>query len=251
MVRDWYFCLRLNHVNQNVDAIIPRMWARIKEFVFGAGGWAVASDLASFVFFLTSIAVATKWGASSLTAFALMVISVPLFWIGAFKAWDAKAIQLEKERTRNAKPEIVGRIVLAAAKAFGESSHDGVTTPCCFLSLKLSVTSRTNVDTTLKDAQARLETNGRIYVGQRLPITGIFWYQARGKSETMQDLVLSVTYNNPIRYRVASEGWLEFMFEEFDISDRDVIFNPTFTIELIDELGDKHVIIANDVPIRR
>jgi hypothetical protein len=42
-------------------------------------------------------------GASSLSAFVLLAVSVPLFWFGAYSAWEKKALALDSEKARNAK----------------------------------------------------------------------------------------------------------------------------------------------------
>lgn len=221
---------------------------RLKEFLFGAGAWAVASDAASFVFFVLSVVSAGKYGAS-LSAFVFLAISLPLFWIGAYSSFSKKANELDAEKVRNAKPEIVGRILFATIRFCGNSIDKGVITPNCVIAMKLSVTSKTNIDATLKDAELLVRMNGYEYPGQRLPL-GIVDYSSThgGAPEKMSDLISSTTYSNPIRYRVASVGWLEFMVNGADGTA--TTLHADIRVTLTDELDDKHIIIAEDVIVR-
>jgi hypothetical protein len=117
--------------------------------------------------------------------------------------------------------------------------------------MKLSITSKTNVDSTLQDAQLVIEFNGREYVGQRLKLDKWNIYQEGGHSENMNDLIGSITYSKPIRHRVASEGRLDFFIEGLDISSNAHIpVHGDLTVTLIDDLGDKHIIAARDQLIR-
>jgi hypothetical protein len=229
------------------------MWRKVKEFTVGAGGWAVASELASLVFFLMSIVSASRYTAF-LSAYVFLVISVPLFWIGAFIAWNKKATELDAEKSRNAKPEIVGRIVLAIVRITGSGrDEDGVVSHNCTIAMKLSITSKTNVDATLKDADLLVRLNGYEYVGKRLPLHKWEVYQSHhggAKPEQMNDLISSITYSNPIRYRVASEGWLEFLVNGPDVSLNTGPLQADLKVTFVDDLEDKHVIIAEDVLIR-
>jgi len=236
------------------EGTIPEM-RKLKEFVFGAGGWAVASDLASFVFYVLAIVSATRWGASSLSAFVLLAVSVPLFWFGAYSAWEKKALALDSEKARNAKPEIVGEIVHATVRMTGVAIELGKETPNCDLAMKLRITSKTDVDATLKDAHVVVKVKGHKYVGQRLPLGKWDIYQSSAgsgaNSEKMNDLISSITYGNPIRYRVASEGWLDFLIEGLDASSNAHIpVHADLTVTLTDDLGDKHIITTKDVVIR-
>jgi hypothetical protein len=138
-----------------------RKW---KEFKFDAGAWGVASELASVVLYLLGIATVTKWGASVGTL-AMIAGSVPLFWLGAYFAWSKKTAELEAEKSRNSRSEIVGRIEEANVRMTGVSTENGVSTPNCDLVLKLSITSRTNVDATLRDASLLVKVQGQEYVG--------------------------------------------------------------------------------------
>lgn len=61
---------------------------KLRHFVSDAGAWGVASDFASFIFYVIGIVQASKNGAASVTAFVFVAASVPLFWIGAYLAWD-------------------------------------------------------------------------------------------------------------------------------------------------------------------
>jgi hypothetical protein len=175
------------------------------------------------------------------------------FVISMFQAWYRENEACEREKARNAKPEIVGRVLVAVLGFFGESTEQGIRTPNCSIAMKLSLTNKTSVDATLRDAELIVEVKGHKYVGQRLPAAGFFQYSDGfgAKSEKMNDLISSITYNNPIRYRLASEGWLDFLIEGLDVSNSKEPLRTKMTITLIDELGEKHIIKADDVSVRR
>jgi hypothetical protein len=70
---------------------------RILQFVRDSGGWGVASELTGLVTFGIGL-----WEHSqdrALRGFVFVAISVPLFWIGAFVAWNRKRDQLWKEQS--------------------------------------------------------------------------------------------------------------------------------------------------------
>ena len=47
----------------------------------------MASNTASLVLYVLGIISASKYG-TSITAFVIVALSVPLFWVGAFIAWN-------------------------------------------------------------------------------------------------------------------------------------------------------------------
>jgi hypothetical protein len=67
---------------------------RLKGFLSDAGGWGLTSVLAAFLFF--GIAIWEHTHDKPITAFTLLALSVPLFWIGAYVAWHKKAVALER-----------------------------------------------------------------------------------------------------------------------------------------------------------
>jgi hypothetical protein len=82
---------------------------KIWLFVSDAGGWAVASNTASLVLYVLGIISASKHGAS-ITAFVIVAVSVPLFWIGAFIAWNKQyERRLQAERKSANRPSISPR----------------------------------------------------------------------------------------------------------------------------------------------
>jgi len=189
-----------------------------------------------------------------LSAYMLLVLSVGAFWLGTYRAWEKKADELDQEKARNAKPEIAGRVVHAVVRMFGSSRNHGIQTPTCDIAIKLAITGKTAVDATLKDAELLLEAAGRKYIGQRLSLSRWDMYQysdrSGAKSEKMNDLIASITYSNPIRYRIASDGWLDFLVEGLALPEADMPLRADMTITLVDELGDKHVIVGKDVVMR-
>lgn len=75
---------------------------RLAEFVRDSGGWGLTSEITALVLFVIAF-----WEHShdkSVTAFTLLVVSVPLFWVGAFIAWAKKNKRLEE--IEKAKPRI-------------------------------------------------------------------------------------------------------------------------------------------------
>jgi hypothetical protein len=73
---------------------------KIWLFVSDAGGWAVASNTTAIVLYVIGLISASKYGAS-ITTFIIVAVSVPLFWVGAFIAWNKQyegRLQAEKKR---------------------------------------------------------------------------------------------------------------------------------------------------------
>jgi len=161
--------------------------------------------------------------------------------------------ELNEEIAKNAKPNITGRIINSVVIMVGEHTESEVTTPSCTIALKLSITGRNNVDTTLKDASIALDVDGRGYSAQRWATTqlGIFQGSDGSKtvSEKMIDLISAVTYSNPVRYRLASEGWLGFHIEGLE-ADRGSAVKANVVVTLIDELGDGHIVTGDNVIFR-
>jgi heme O synthase-like polyprenyltransferase len=61
----------------------------------------VASNTASLVLYVLGIISASKYG-TSITAFVIVALSVPLFWVGAFIAWNKQydgKVEAEKRRS--------------------------------------------------------------------------------------------------------------------------------------------------------
>ncbi len=82
---------------------------KIWLFVSDAGGWGVASNTASLVLYVLGIISASKHGAS-ITAFVVVAVSVPLFWVGAYFAWNKQyERRLQAERKSANRPSIAPR----------------------------------------------------------------------------------------------------------------------------------------------
>jgi hypothetical protein len=77
---------------------------RIAQFVGEAGGWAVASGVAGLCFFLFGIWDRAHGG--SISAFVFVVLSVPLFWVGAIMAYLKKSNELETVKKAREIPEL-------------------------------------------------------------------------------------------------------------------------------------------------
>lgn len=61
----------------------------------------MASNTASLVLYVLGIISASKYG-TSITAFVIVALSVPLFWVGAFIAWNKQydgKVEAEKRRS--------------------------------------------------------------------------------------------------------------------------------------------------------
>ncbi len=94
------------------------MLSRIWEFITEAGGWAVASNSTSFVLFIIGIIQVSRYGSTITTSF-FFVLSVILFWIGGFIAWNNERNKREEieERLKASGP----RIYMQAAVDFGQN----------------------------------------------------------------------------------------------------------------------------------
>lgn len=75
---------------------------RFTEFVRDSGGWGLTSEIAALVLFC--IALFEHERDKPVTVFTLLIISVFLFWLGAFVAWAKKNSKLEE--IEKAKPKI-------------------------------------------------------------------------------------------------------------------------------------------------
>lgn len=62
----------------------------LSSFLFASGRWAMASDIAAMLTFI--IGMWEHAHSRSLTAFILVCVSVPLFWMGAYLAWRREYI---------------------------------------------------------------------------------------------------------------------------------------------------------------
>jgi hypothetical protein len=227
---------------------------KLKEFIRDAGAWGVASELASLVLYILGIVTVTKWGITFGTVL-MLVGTVPLFWMGAFAAWNRKATELETEKNRNAKPEIVGEILHAKVTITGESIQNDVITPSFDIAVKLRITGKTNAETTLKDASLCVIKDGHTYQGERQQLDQSYIIQLFGRrqltAKTERDLLESVSYGSPIRHSVASEGWLRFFVQGLDVArNGNVPVHADLAVTLTDELGGQHVITATDILIR-
>jgi len=76
----------------------------VREFIADAGGWGVASSFAA-AFFL-AIGIWEHAQNKSVASFTLVVLSVPLFWIGAYIAWRKKRHELAQEISKRVRPEL-------------------------------------------------------------------------------------------------------------------------------------------------
>jgi hypothetical protein len=59
---------------------------KIWLFISDAGGWTVASNAASLVFYVLGLIAVSKYG-TTITVFVMVAISAPLCWAGAYFAW--------------------------------------------------------------------------------------------------------------------------------------------------------------------
>jgi hypothetical protein len=222
---------------------------KLKEFIWDAGAWGVASELASLVLYILGIVTVTKWGITFGTG-CMLFGTIPLFWLGAFPAWNKKATELEKQKDRSTKPDITGRVLMVDTKMTGLSQ--GV--PNCLLDIKLSVTSKTDVASTLQDAEMVVETKDGSFSATRQKVSDGSYYsptRSSTKLEKMNDLIASTTYSNPIKYQVGLEGWLEFIFYGLDLaSNAHMPVHGDVTVTPTDELGGKHIVMVKDILIR-
>jgi hypothetical protein len=80
------------------------MFRNIEEFAKDAGEWGIASWVTALAMF--AIAVWEHIHDKPVSAFILVCVTVPLFWIGSYFAWSKKKQALENERSSHDGPEI-------------------------------------------------------------------------------------------------------------------------------------------------
>jgi hypothetical protein len=218
------------------------------------------------------IAVASRWGALVTGGFLIGVVSiyqsishpVPpwIYWVigvgalfvACFKAWNDQFDVAEAEKARNLKPQIVGEVLHAKFSGFSVTRiEDGPQLPGGWLLVKLGLTNRNSVDTTIKDVSLVLETEGMRYQCRREDISRslVVIYSDRfgnHQESPPSSLIGNITYQNPIRYRIRSEGWL--LFYVSGIADPKQNIEADLRLTIIDELNDSHIIVVKSQPIR-
>jgi hypothetical protein len=168
--------------------------------------------------------------------------------VAFFKTWDDQYALAEVEKTKNEKPEITGQVLYALCGISSASTNpDG---QGCLLLLRVRITNRRNVDTTIKMAALSLEKDGMKLEGERQPVDSRghlvrFTDEFGNHQEQVLDLIQKVTYESPVHYRVASEGWLEFFVRGLHQPQGNTVADLTLTI--IDEFDQPHVISAKSV----
>lgn len=74
------------------------------EFISDAGGWGVASVLAALVSF--GFGIYEHILGSPVSAWVLACVSVVVFWLGAYKAWENKRRELTEEKGEHEGPTV-------------------------------------------------------------------------------------------------------------------------------------------------
>jgi hypothetical protein len=178
---------------------------------------------------------------------------VALF-VACFKAWSDQFDVAEAEKAKNLKPQIEGEVLYATFSGFTATRiKDGPQVTSAWLLLKLGLTNRNSVDTTIKDVSLVLEKDGRRYQCLREDISRslvVIYSDKFGNHQEAppQNLIGNITYQNPIRYRIRSEGWVLFLVSEMADPGRNIEADLTFTIN--DELNDPHTIAIKSQVIR-
>ena len=172
---------------------------RFLRFVAAAGKKGVSLMTGGVLCF--AIALYEHFRGSSLAGFAFAVGSILALLAGAFYAWDDADRKYDAERNRNSKPDITGEVPYAACHTILTSNEPGRSGR--MILLKLRITNRTTVDTTIKSAELDLQKDGKRYSGERQHIRiGYFvtYRDDRGNhQEQVVDLLQRVTYEHPVR----------------------------------------------------
>ena len=132
--------------------------------------------------------------------------------------------------------ELVGEIESGKFTVRGDSVSDGKRIYSTNLCVKLRVTNKEKIETTLKRAKAMMTIAGETYRGTKTSL----WYPEHGK-----DFLERITDKTPIRHAVATVGFLEFTIEGLRCPQRGVYADVT--VILIDEFDVPHSIRNRDL----
>ena len=175
------------------------------------------------------------------------IVAIAAAFIACFKAWEDQFNAAQYEKAMNLRPHLAGEVLYAKLGGTTTGSVMGEPQPpSTLLLLKLGLTNKNNVDTTIKDVGLILEKDDKQYQCTREdPMWGslVIGYhdQFGGHQEVPRvSLMGNITYENPIRYRVRSEGWLQFRV--VGMADQKQPIRADMTITVIDELEDSHLI---------
>jgi hypothetical protein len=218
------------------------------------------------------IAVARGWGALVTGGFLIGLVTIYqstshpvapwIYWsiglgavfVACFEAWNEQFDAAEAERLKNLKPQLIGEVLYATFSGSSTTRiKDGPQVPSTWLLLKLGLTNRNSVETTIKDVSLVLEKDGLRHNRVRQDIDKglvVFYSDKFGNHQVVDppSLIGNISYENPIRYRKRSEGWAVFQVPGMAAPKHDIDAKLTFTIT--DELGDLHMIILESQTIR-
>ena len=125
--------------------------------------------------------------------------------------------------------KIVGEIESGKFGVSASSASYGKTLHTVAVVLRLRVTNKEKLETTVKRADMRMTANGETYSAHR---------QSLWSFEDRPDLLEKITDKTPIRQGVATTGSLEFLVEGLKRPDRGI--NADVTVTLIDEFDVPH-----------
>ena len=220
------------------------------KFLTSAGKKGIALMTGGLLAFVLTLVEHVR--GSSVPALTFMIVSFCAFAGGSYLAWSDVDRKYEAEKLRISKPQITGEIIRADFGFMGSYTEQGRTTEMTCLMLKLRITNRTNSAATLKGASLLVERDGNRYEAERelLPEGPYASFGTGGGSpEKIVDLLKTVTYNAPVRFGIASVGWLQFCVRGLEHSKGNI--KADLTVALVDEFGERHLIVAKDQLIVR
>lgn len=133
-----------------------------KEFFVDSGRWGVTSEVAALIVFL--IGLWEHGNDRPLSGFIFVCISVPLFWIGAYIAWNKKRTELEAEKKRNRTPNFQGEIANAFICAEPENLEGAHVS---FVMLQVAAWNQIDMNpVSVHKYLLSLDVNGRSYRGE-------------------------------------------------------------------------------------
>jgi hypothetical protein len=143
---------------------------------------------------------------------------------------STSADRLEVKRSAP-RSKLVGELESGTFTVRGEGFSDGARTFSTNLCVKLRVTNREKIETTVKRANLRITVGGETYRGTKTSL----WHPQDGK-----DLLEKITDVTPIRHGVATVGSLEFTIDGLKCPNHGV--EADVTVTLIDEFDLPHPI---------
>jgi hypothetical protein len=139
--------------------------------------------------------------------------------------------RLEAKQTAP-RSKLVGEIESGKFTVRGDGVYHGSQTHNANICVKLRVTNRENIETTVKRANLKIVTgDGTVYRG----VKTVLWYP-----ESKPDFLEKITYKTPIRHGPATVGEIEFFVDGIHATGHGLTGDVSVT--LVDEFDVSHII---------